>query len=76
VLGPVIGAMILWFILAFTDNFLNQAVAEDLIPSAIMSGTQVGQVRFMLVGLALILLMVYRPQGIFGDRREIALDAH
>ena len=29
----------------------------------------------MLVGLALMLLMIYRPQGIFGDRKEIALDA-
>ena len=28
----------------------------------------------MLVGLALMLLMVFRPQGIFGDRREMALD--
>jgi ABC-type branched-subunit amino acid transport system permease subunit len=27
------------------------------------------------VGLALMLLMIYRPQGIFGDRKEIALDA-
>ncbi|MGH8869850.1 MAG: branched-chain amino acid ABC transporter permease [Actinomycetes bacterium] len=75
VLGPVLGAMIFWMILAFTDNFLNQAVRADYIPDSIMTGTQVGQVRFMLVGLALILLMIYRPQGIFGDRREIALDA-
>ena len=29
----------------------------------------------MLVGLALMLLMIYRPQGIFGDKKEIALDA-
>jgi branched-chain amino acid transport system permease protein len=29
----------------------------------------------MLVGLLLMLLMIFRPQGIFGDRREIALDA-
>jgi branched-chain amino acid transport system permease protein len=29
----------------------------------------------MLVGLALMLLMIFRPQGIFGDRKEIALDA-
>jgi branched-chain amino acid transport system permease protein len=29
----------------------------------------------MLVGMALMLLMIFRPQGIFGDRREIALDA-
>jgi branched-chain amino acid transport system permease protein len=29
----------------------------------------------MLVGLGLMLLMIYRPQGLFGDRRELALDA-
>jgi branched-chain amino acid transport system permease protein len=29
----------------------------------------------MLVGLTLMLLMIYRPQGIFGDKREIAIDA-
>jgi neutral amino acid transport system permease protein len=29
----------------------------------------------MLVGLLLMLLMIFRPQGIFGDRRELALDA-
>jgi branched-chain amino acid transport system permease protein len=32
-------------------------------------------VRFILVGLGLIILLVYRPQGIFGDRREVMLDA-
>ncbi len=75
VLGPVVGAMLFWVILSFTDNFLRQAVAEDLIPTAIMSGTQVGIVRQMLVGLGLMLLIIFRPQGIFGDKREIALDA-
>ena len=40
-----------------------------------MDTNQVGAVRFMLVGLALLLLLVFRPQGIFGDRKEIALDA-
>jgi branched-chain amino acid transport system permease protein len=39
-----------------------------------MTGIQVGEVRFMLVGLGLVLLMVFRPQGVFGDRKEIALD--
>jgi branched-chain amino acid transport system permease protein len=61
--------------LSFTDAFLRQAAREDLIPSSIMTGTQIGAVRFMLVGLLLALLIVFRPQGIFGDRREIELDA-
>jgi branched-chain amino acid transport system permease protein len=29
----------------------------------------------MLMGLGLMLLMIYRPQGIFGDKKELALDA-
>jgi neutral amino acid transport system permease protein len=75
VLGPVVGAAIFWVMLSLTDNVLNQAVSAGIVPSAIMTGTQVGQVRFMLVGIALMALMIFRPQGIFGDKREIALDA-
>jgi len=73
--GPIVGSMVFWMILSFTDNALRQAVSNDVIPRSIMTGTQVGQVRFMVVGLALALLMIFRPQGIFGDKREIELDA-
>ena len=66
--------MIFWMILAFTDNILRQAVGEEYIPDSLMDTVQIGQVRFMLVGLLLVLLMVFRPQGIFGDKREIAID--
>jgi len=75
VFGPVVGAAIFWVVLSLTDNVLNQAIDNGIIPTSVMNNTQVGQVRFMLVGLALMLLMIYRPQGIFGDRRELALDA-
>ncbi len=74
VVGPIIGSMLFWALLAATDSFLRQAVSADLIPAAIMDGVQVGQVRFMLVGLGLMLLMIFRPQGILGDRRELALE--
>ncbi|MEM7337707.1 MAG: branched-chain amino acid ABC transporter permease [Actinomycetota bacterium] len=74
VLGPVVGAMILWGVLTFTDTFLRQAVDADIVPSSIMEGTQVGQVRFMLIGVSLALLAAFRPQGIFGNRNEMALD--
>jgi branched-chain amino acid transport system permease protein len=40
-----------------------------------MSGTQAAVIRFMLVGLGIMLLMIFRPQGILGDRKELALDA-
>ena len=73
--GPVVGAMIFWALISLTDNVLRQAVTQGHIPHAIMEGTQVGQVRFMLVGLGLVLLLVFRPQGVFGDKKEIAFDA-
>ena len=74
VLGPVLGAAILYAVLNFTDVLLRQAVQADYIPNSIMSGVQVGQVRFMLIGLALILLAAFRPQGILGSKEEMALD--
>jgi branched-chain amino acid transport system permease protein len=75
VLGPVVGAAVFWLVLSLTDNVLNQAIDAGYISTSIMTGNQVGQVRFILVGVVLMLLMIFRPQGIFGDRKELALDA-
>jgi neutral amino acid transport system permease protein len=75
VLGPVVGAIVFWVILSLTDNILNQAIDAGYVSPSIIVSSEVGPFRFMLVGLALMLLMIFRPQGIFGDRREIALDA-
>jgi branched-chain amino acid transport system permease protein len=74
VLGPVLGAMIFWCLLQLTAGALEGAVRTGAIPSWLMDSNDVGAVRFILVGLALVLLMVFRPQGILGDRKEIALD--
>ncbi len=78
VFGPVAGALIFWFLISFLDNFFSDATegADPLIPVSIMTHQQASLVRFIFLGLALMLLMIFRPQGIFGDRRELALDAH
>lgn len=77
VLGPVIGAIIFWFLMAGIGSFFSQAVSgpDPLIPSFLMTDIQASLVRLILVGLGLMLLMIYRPQGIFGDRKELAIDA-
>jgi branched-chain amino acid transport system permease protein len=77
VLGPVAGTIIFWFLLSFLDLFFGAATAgsDPLIPASIMNSNQASLMRFILLGLSLMLLMVFRPQGIFGDRRELALDA-
>jgi branched-chain amino acid transport system permease protein len=73
--GPVIGSILFWVILSLAENILIELIENDIMPDEIMTRSQVGPVRFMLVGLTLMLLMIYRPQGIFGDKREIAIDA-
>jgi neutral amino acid transport system permease protein len=75
IIGPVLGAVLFSGLFVFLENFLFQAVTAGYIPSAIMTTNQVGVVRGILVGVVLMLLMIYRPQGILGDRKELALDA-
>jgi neutral amino acid transport system permease protein len=76
VLGPVVGSMIFWFLIAGIGSFFSQATsgADPLLPEWLMTNTQASLIRFILLGLGLMLLMIFRPQGIFGDRREIAID--
>jgi branched-chain amino acid transport system permease protein len=71
--GPVVGSAVLWAILAFTQTVVNELVANEHIPRSVMDANQAGNVRFILVGVLLVVLVVYRPQGMFGDKREIAL---
>ena len=74
--GSIVGSMMFWGLFTFMDNFLRQ-VAKDPVSIGnvtIMKSTQVGQLNYMLIGLALILLMVFRPQGVFGNRKEMAFD--
>jgi branched-chain amino acid transport system permease protein len=74
VLGPVLGSVIFWFVVTFLDALLRSATAAGTIPPEILSGADVGAVRFAFVGLGLILLMAFRPAGILGDTKELRLD--
>lgn len=75
VFGPVVGSMIFWFVLSITDNILRQATSgsNPLLP--FIDDQDVGAIRFILVGVGLALLMIFRPQGITGRRNEVLLDA-
>ncbi|MBA3251823.1 MAG: branched-chain amino acid ABC transporter permease [Geodermatophilaceae bacterium] len=77
VFGPVVGAILFYFLLAFTENVLVQLTAgsDPLIPPEILTRSDAFQIRFIIVGIGLMLLLIFRPQGIFGDRREVSLDA-
>jgi branched-chain amino acid transport system permease protein len=66
VLGPVLGAVVFWFLSIGLDGLLR--VGFD------MGSSDVGAIRFALVGLGLMLLMIFRPQGILGDPDRAVLD--
>jgi branched-chain amino acid transport system permease protein len=72
--GPIVGGLIYWFILGFVENVLAQATREELLPHWLVSENNFGLWRFMITGLGLALLVIFRPQGVFGDKREQAFD--
>ena len=60
--GVAIGAIIMWTILEGT-RFIDLPISAE----------REAAVRFMIVGLVLILLMAFRPQGLFGKKEEMVL---
>lgn len=70
VLGPVIGAMIFWAVLSLTQGLLYGAIESGAI--TFLNTTQAGQLRYILVGVALMLLMIFRPQGVLGNKKELS----
>ncbi|NNF68288.1 MAG: branched-chain amino acid ABC transporter permease, partial [Acidimicrobiia bacterium] len=65
--GPIAGSVIFWVVLTQTDD-LAAAILGD-ISSATVAG-----IRFVLVGVLIMLIMIFRPQGLFGKREELSLD--
>ncbi|NUS74350.1 MAG: branched-chain amino acid ABC transporter permease [Corynebacteriales bacterium] len=76
-LGPVIGASLLFALLSVTDSVLRDLTTGDnpVISSDILDSQAIAATRFVLVGAGLIALMAFRPQGIFGSRTEVSIDA-
>ncbi len=70
--GPIVGAIIFWFLVSGIDAYLRAVSQAGLLPDFLV-GINLGPIRFALVGLGLMLLMIFRPQGMFGSKREISL---
>jgi branched-chain amino acid transport system permease protein len=60
--GVAIGSLIFWTLFEGL-RFIELPIEEQ----------QVASLRFIIVGVALILLMAFRPQGMFGKREEMVL---
>ncbi|SFR94809.1 branched-chain amino acid transport system permease protein [Microbacterium sp. cf046] len=68
VFGPVLGSVIFWVIMGFLGNVLPALANSGILP---LSSVQAGTLRFILVGVALMLIVIFRPQGILGNKREL-----
>ena len=62
--GTILGALLLW------GFFSGTRFIESYLP---LSPAAVGATRILLIGIILILLMMFRPQGILGRREELGL---
>jgi neutral amino acid transport system permease protein len=72
--GPIVGTVIFFFVIQFVDNVLEQGTRTGNIPDWIVDQNNFSVVKNVVAGLALAALVVFRPQGIFGDRREQVFD--
>ena len=77
VTGSIVGPMLFWALYAFLDSFLRELVSGQPVRwggVTIIDSTQVGPVVFMFMGALLVTLMWVRPQGLFGNLKEMAFD--
>jgi neutral amino acid transport system permease protein len=72
--GPIIGGIMLWSIIAFFEGVLAGATKNGKKFLFVFNDNNFGLLRWMIIGLGLALLVIFRPQGIFGDKREQAFD--
>ncbi len=63
--GTLLGATIFW-----AYNTVTRFVLKDIIP---LDDARLGAFRIMLIGLLLMVLMIWRPQGILGKKEELTL---
>jgi len=63
--GTILGSVIFW---------IYESATRFLPTIGILSESQVGALRVMLIGLILIVLMMSRPQGLLGKTDELTLN--
>lgn len=68
VFGPLLGSLIFWVLQTLLANVLPALAASGILP---LTEIQAGTLRFVLVGVALMLLVIFMPQGLLGNKKEL-----
>ncbi|MGH3362246.1 MAG: branched-chain amino acid ABC transporter permease [Nocardioides sp.] len=69
IFGPVLGS-----ILFFSARIGIKVATDAYVPNSILNSQQTEQFSFVVVGVALMILVIFRPQGILGNKRELQLN--
>ncbi|WP_418275294.1 branched-chain amino acid ABC transporter permease [Isoptericola jiangsuensis] len=73
VFGPVLGSMIFFSAYMLMRTGMR-ALAENTAIGDVITTTNVEQIGGMLVGVTLMVLVIFRPQGILGNKKELAFN--
>lgn len=68
VFGPALGAVLFWVVFAFLGGLLPEMARIGWLP---MTTNQADVVRYIVIGIVLMLIVIFRPQGILGNKREM-----
>ncbi|MES2866468.1 MULTISPECIES: branched-chain amino acid ABC transporter permease [Microbacterium] len=68
VFGPTLGAVLFWVVFAFLGGLLPEMARVGWLP---MTTNQADVVRYIVIGIVLMLIVIFRPQGILGNKREM-----
>lgn len=66
IFGPLLGS-----VLFFAARIGIKYTAAVYVPDSVMNGQQTEQFSYIVVGVALMLIVIFRPQGILGNKREL-----
>lgn len=66
--GAIIGSLLIWGLWTITESILGA-----LLPAVLKN--QVASARVVLVGLILVGMLLYRPQGLFPEERVVSPEA-
>ncbi|MBL3686859.1 branched-chain amino acid ABC transporter permease [Leucobacter zeae] len=69
ILGPLLGS-ILFFVL----RLVITSFASEFVPAEVLNAQQTEIVSWILIGLMLMLLVIFRPQGILGNKKELSFN--
>lgn len=69
IFGPLLGTLIF-----FVVRLLLTSLAGEFVPSSLLNTQQTEQLAWVLIGVSLMLLVIFRPQGILGNKKELSFN--